>query len=133
MTGSITLANDGALLDLNDNDFQYDYSGFSPYDTVAGWIRQARGSGAWDGSGGITSSSAAVQPAHATTIGMMEGFEFHSIFGAAAKFDGQDVFNSSLLLKYTYDGDANFDGKVDISDLGALATHWQSSAAWPGV
>jgi hypothetical protein len=29
-------------------------------------------------------------------------------------------------------GDANFDGQVDITDLGLLATHWQSAADWSG-
>ncbi len=30
------------------------------------------------------------------------------------------------------DGDANFDGMVDISDLGILATNWQTACKWTG-
>src|SRR4029079_18932519 len=34
---------------------------------------------------------------------------------------------SDVLVKYTYAGDANLDGKVDIGDLGLLAGAWQQS------
>jgi hypothetical protein len=37
-----------------------------------------------------------------------------------------------VLVKYTYSGDANLDGQVDVTDLGALATNWQTSAPWTG-
>jgi hypothetical protein len=33
-------------------------------------------------------------------------------------------------LKYTFGGDANLDGQVDVTDLGALATNWQQSGVW---
>ncbi len=47
-----------------------------------------------------------------------------------ATFSGQVVDATSLLIKYTYGGDANLDGQVDISDLGRLATAWQTSNLW---
>src|SRR4029079_10890037 len=47
-------------------------------------------------------------------------------------FAGLAVDSSSILIKYTYGGDANLDGKVDVTDLGALATNWQTSAPWTG-
>jgi hypothetical protein len=44
-----------------------------------------------------------------------------------------DPFNgAAILLRYGYSGDANFDGKVDVSDLTAIALHWQQSAGWIG-
>ncbi len=49
-----------------------------------------------------------------------------------SSFVGQTVDADSLLIKFTYGGDANLDGQVDISDLGALATAWQTSAPWTG-
>jgi len=36
------------------------------------------------------------------------------------------------LIKFTYGGDTNLDGKVDVTDLGALATNWQTSNVWTG-
>jgi autotransporter-associated beta strand protein len=40
--------------------------------------------------------------------------------------------SNSILLKYTYAGDANLDGQVDVTDLGSLATNWQSASFWTG-
>jgi hypothetical protein len=44
-----------------------------------------------------------------------------------SKSDGMIRSVSSLL-----GGDANLDGIVDITDLGTLASHWQSAASWKG-
>jgi autotransporter-associated beta strand protein len=35
-------------------------------------------------------------------------------------------------IAYTWYGDANLDGQVDVTDLGALATNWQTSNVWAG-
>jgi hypothetical protein len=40
------------------------------------------------------------------------------------------VDSTSILIKYTYFGDSNLDGQVDITDLGNLASNWQSSGPW---
>jgi hypothetical protein len=46
-------------------------------------------------------------------------------------FAGLDVSShNNVLLKYTYAGDANLDGQVDISDLYALASSWHGSGPW---
>src|SRR4029079_16071779 len=42
-------------------------------------------------------------------------------------FPGQTVDASSLLIKFTYFGDSNLDGQVDVGDLGILATNWQTN------
>jgi autotransporter-associated beta strand protein len=47
-------------------------------------------------------------------------------------FSGIDVDSSSLLIGYTYFGDADLDGDVDVADLGALASAWQSAGLWSG-
>jgi hypothetical protein len=49
---------------------------------------------------------------------------------AKTSFGGQTVDASSILIKYTYAGDANLDGQVDITDLGNLATAWQTAGPW---
>lgn len=36
------------------------------------------------------------------------------------------------VASYALGGDANLDGAVDVSDLGALATSWQTTAGWAG-
>src|SRR5690349_10354368 len=37
---------------------------------------------------------------------------------------------TDLLVQYTYTRDATLDGSVQVTDLGALATNWQTSGAW---
>src|SRR5204863_5362528 len=51
-----------------------------------------------------------------TTLGLMEASEFQSINGAAATFDGEPIDTTAVLVKYTYYGDADFNGKVNFDD-----------------
>ena len=39
---------------------------------------------------------------------------------------------TQVTIAYTYKGDANCDGQVDVTDLGALATNWQTASVWAG-
>jgi hypothetical protein len=59
------------------------------------------------------------------------GYGDNALLGDSS-FSGQSVDGSSVLLKYTFGGDANLDGQVDVTDLGALATNWQQSGVWTG-
>jgi hypothetical protein len=47
-------------------------------------------------------------------------------------FGGVAVDSLDLLIKFTYGGDADLRGQVDITDYGLLATSWQTSAPWTG-
>jgi hypothetical protein len=93
-----------------------DYTGASQLAAVQALINSARSGGTWLGGGGITSSAARNNPAHNTTLGAMEASDFKFLYGAAATFDGQAVDNSEVLVKYTYYGDADFNGKVNFDD-----------------
>jgi hypothetical protein len=77
--------------------------------------------GGWNGATGIVSSTAAASTE--TSVGFATQAqvgvtEFKGVTGLAA---------GDVLVKYTYAGDANLDGKVDIGDLGLLAGAWQQS------
>jgi autotransporter-associated beta strand protein len=77
--------------------------------------------GHWDGPSGIVSTTAAASTE--TSVGFATQAqlgltEFKGVSGLAA---------GDVLVKYTYAGDANLDGKVDIGDLGLLAGAWQQS------
>jgi hypothetical protein len=81
---------------------------------VVGWIRSARNTGPapWTGSG-LTSSAAAGNPL--TTLAAIlnqnpGGAPLHTSFG------GIGVDASSVLIEYTWNGDANLDGRVDAAD-----------------
>ncbi len=112
----------GSKLDLGNNDAIIDYSATSPLTSIRNWIATGRNGGNWLGAG-IISSSAASDPHTALGLGEAPTLGLSS-------FSGQSVDSSTVLVKYTYYGDANLDGQVDISDLGRLATAWQTSGSW---
>jgi autotransporter-associated beta strand protein len=77
--------------------------------------------GAWNGATGITSTTAAASTE--TSVGyatqaQLGVTEFKGVTGLAA---------SDVIVKYTYAGDVNLDGTVDIGDLGLLAGAWQQT------
>jgi len=55
-------------------------------------------------------------PAHNTTLGVMEATDFWTINGNNANFDGINTDSTMILVKYTYYGDADFNGKVNFDD-----------------
>jgi fibronectin-binding autotransporter adhesin len=112
-----------ARFDLTDNSLVINYSGSSPLPTIRSQIRSAYADGSWIGNG-ITTSMAASDSSK--RIGYAEA----SAMGLSS-FAGQDVDRTSVIVDFTYAGDANLDGVVDVTDLGTLATNWQTSnAAW---
>src|SRR5262245_13134792 len=101
-------------LDLGDNDLVIDYTGGSPIQAVRTMLA----------SGSLMSgaSDASKRPLYADNA--QRGL---------AVFSGQSVDSTSILIKFTYTGDANFDDTVDILDLGLIAAAWQSSNIGSGV
>lgn len=69
---------------------------------------------------GITSSSAAGD--HKKSIGYAQSSEV--TLDAGNKFLGTVVDSSSVLVRYTLNGDANLDGSVGFADLVAVAQHY---------
>src|SRR4051794_8547241 len=97
-------------LDLNDGDLIV--SG-----TIANQVRdmvvKGRNNGAWNGNG-IASTYAGT---HAGTgLGFMSGSEYRGIYGGTATFDGAPVATSDVLIKHTYNGDTDFNGRVNFDD-----------------
>ncbi len=83
--------------------------------TITNEVAAAYNSGAWNGSSGsigvITSSMAASNTTHLTAVGVATGL---------TSFEGATVSAADVLLKYTYYGDTNLDGKVDASDYSRI-------------
>jgi hypothetical protein len=102
-------------LDLFDNDMIVEYSGGTPFTTIRNLLNQGRNNGAWNGNG-ITSTTAGANPADNTTQGILEGSDYDGIYGAGASFSGQSPDATSILIKYTYYGDADYNGSVDFDD-----------------
>ena len=116
----------GGKLDLTDEDLILNYSSTSPlgtwtgsaYDGVTGAIATGRNGGAWNGASGIITSSAS---GSLTTLGVSEAAQKFSLGPTdTALFDGQTVDSTAVLVKFTYGGDANLDGKLDVDDYGRI-------------
>jgi autotransporter-associated beta strand protein len=84
-------------------------------------VKQGFSNGAWNGSGGINSLSAAADTKHLTALGVIQNNQSGSVlFTSSNEFDGYTPAAADILVKYTYYGDANLDGKVDGSDYSRI-------------
>ena len=131
--GSINIAGGSlaptAKLDITKNAMVIDYTGATPIQSIRQYIK-AGAAGNWTGNG-ITSSAAASSPNAGETGKTGLGYGEASVL-SITNFLGDPVDADTILVRYTYLGDANLDGQVDISDLGRLATAWQTAGVWTG-
>jgi hypothetical protein len=97
--GPFTIAA-GATFDIADNELIFHYTSASPAADIRGYLVSGFNAGAWTGTG-LDSSSAATDPNLLTGIGYFDS-------------------GSSVIVKYTYYGDNNLDGKVDTTDFQML-------------
>ena len=106
-----SLTNSG-VIDLANNDMII-HNGSAGSVTTSGSIANQIASGfdkgQWNGTVGILSSNASNSTLHA--LGYAPG---------GATFDGIATTATDILVKYTYYGDANLDGKVDASDYSKI-------------
>src|SRR6185295_7709457 len=65
---------------------------------------------------GITSTAAKNNSAHNTTLGVLLGSEYSGANGGTTTFNGRTVAATDTLVKYTYYGDTDFNGKVNFDD-----------------
>jgi hypothetical protein len=114
VVGSLSIAT-GAVLDLTNNSMIIDYN--DPVGTLVDDVRQH-----------LQNGRLVTTPADASH---RLGYGDNAVLNKP-DFGGQGVDTSSILIKYTYAGDANLDGQVDVTDLGALATNWQTNNVWTG-
>ena len=119
------------LFDITDNDLDL------PVNSLSGTfqlIAQGYNNGSWNGSGGITSSTAAADTAHLTALGFMQNNQSGAtLYTASHLFDGIAPGAGDVLVKYTYYGDANLDGKVDGSDYSRIDTAYLADKSNPAA
>jgi autotransporter-associated beta strand protein len=103
-------------LDLTDGALVIDYAddATSPTNFIRQRLLTGRASGYWTGTG-LVSSAAADDPLLRTAIGYAEAAAM-----GADDFLGASVDPTSLLLQYTWYGDANLDGTVDADDYALI-------------
>src|SRR5258705_132734 len=79
-------------------------------------IQRGRNGGGWGGRGIVTSQSSATS-SNFTSIGIATGSQVKGIAASAtAIWAGQTVTGTDTLVMYTYGGDANLDGKINVDD-----------------
>lgn len=81
----------------------------TPFATVNGYVVTGSAGGAWNGFG--INSSVAAAGAFPTAIGVVNNADF-----GVATFFGIAVSGTDSLARFTYYGDANLDGLVDLTD-----------------
>jgi len=111
----------GVSLDLHDNDLIVDYSGASPIGTwngssYTGMIGQVVAGR--NGNPGIKSSSASGSVKYLAIAEAKDAFSLPP--NGAANFGDEVVDATCVLIKFTYGGDANLDGKINVDDYGRI-------------
>jgi fibronectin-binding autotransporter adhesin len=127
-----TLNISGGTLDLNNNDLVIHNSQTAGNNltAVSALVTTGFNGGAWNGPTGIISTTAAQNTTHLTALGVIVndskgvtggGGELYGASGTlASTFGGVAPALDDVLVKYTYYGDTNLDGKVDGSDYSAI-------------
>jgi hypothetical protein len=112
----------GAQLDLTDNHLVTQTPvgtwGGASYDGVTGLIASGRNGGNWTGGGIVTSSATG----NFTTLGVADAAQVKGLPTATdtAVWAGQTVTGGDTLVMFTYGGDANLDGKINVDDYGRI-------------
>ncbi len=99
-------------MDLNDNDMIIDDSDASQLATIQGLVKSGYNGGAWNGTGGISSTAAAsAANLGKTALGVAESADV-----GLTSVDGVSITGNAVVVKYTYIGDSSLDGKVDLGN-----------------
>jgi hypothetical protein len=111
-TAKLDLANNDAIVQSNAANKSADFN------KLHNQVKQGFNSGNWKGQG-ITSSTAAANPAADTGLSIVD----NALLGDTT-FSGQPVTADSILIKYTYYGDIDANGRVDADDLTVFASNF---------
>jgi hypothetical protein len=88
--------------------------------SITSEVAMGYSNGQWTGAG-ITSSTAAMDSTHLTALGVIQNNQNGTaVFSGSTTFDGTTPGASDILVRYTYYGDTNLDGKVDGSDYSRI-------------
>jgi hypothetical protein len=123
----LSISGNFPYVDLNNNSMIVDYTGGSPINAIRSYIIQGYNNGDW-APFGLTSTAANTPIQSGPLAGKKAylGYGDNTTLGKST-YNGFTVDATSVLVRWTIKGDATLDGQVDVSDLGALATNWQTS------
>jgi fibronectin-binding autotransporter adhesin len=123
-------------LDLVTNDLDVTNSSLGTVSAYVATGYNLKGGANWAGPG-ITSSAAAANTTHLTALGVISnngngGSQLYGSGTTLGLFDGANPGGNDVLVKYTYFGDANLDGKVDGSDYSLIDAGYNSNGSLTG-
>jgi hypothetical protein len=110
--------NAAGALDVNQGLVIYDYVAGNPFNSVRSLLASGYAAGAWTGNG-IRSAAAAADPTDRTALGFAVSTDLFSTFPAT--FAGNTIDSTTILIRYTYYGDADLNRSVDLDDFNLLA------------
>ena len=123
------------LIDLHDNDLIVPNGNLAD---LAARIKLGENLAAtpWSGTTGISSSSA-VDSLHRFAVGLIQNKDLNGnpVYGATTAFgpfDGQSPSASDVLVKFTYYGDADLNGKIDAADYSHIDNGANSAGTLSG-
>ena len=125
--GELTVS---GTLDVYDNDIIVNYTGASPlgswngseYDGINGLIHSGSNGGLWEGIG-IRSSSAA-SAGGLTVVAAGEASQVLGVgAGATDLWNGETVDSTTVIIKYTFSGDADLNGELNGDDYFYIDSH----------
>ena len=116
VSSPISAAGSGAV-DVNDNDLVI-AAAANTQAQVETLVRNGRNGGNWLGSGLVSTNARNLST---TGLGVLSGAEYSSV-GGTGVFNGTNYAAGDTLVKYTWNGDANFDGRVTFDDYVKIDT-----------
>jgi len=118
-TGTLSISG-SSKFDLTNHALIVDYTSTSPINDIQTLLSSAYAGGLWNGNG-LTSSSAqtAAGTTTKTALALVEATDLYGAFPAI--FEGQEIDETTVLVKYALLGDTNFDTKVNTLDFNNLA------------
>jgi len=103
----------------------------SAYTGVTGLIAAGKGDGNWNGTTGVITSVAGASDY--TSLGVATGADAKGLTGTATDtFNGQTVHATDTIVMFTYGGDANLDGMINIDDYTQIDSSVSTGGALKG-
>jgi len=119
----------GGTLDVSNNSLIVNYIGATPVSTIRQNLISGYGPGDWSGTSGINSSIANADANHHHTLAYAEASQL-----GITSFGGQTITGNAVVIKYTYTGDNNLDGIVDLdSDFSLFVDGYNKQLSNPAL
>ncbi len=99
------------------------------------WTARGSGTSSYATQGPFSWSGSTARYSYTVNSDPTSGLDYYLLNFTVAGRDssiGRWCQPQNFVLQIALGGDANLDGRVDITDLGLLATNWQSAAFWTG-